>query len=552
MHKVLAVAAAALLAGCAASPPPSSSTRDLAALDAVTSSIIGHPITTTSNDARMHFLAAQREQDLGRNFEALDHYQRAVRADSTFAFAYLGVANVSNSLADFKTNLARAEKLASGASEAERLQIQIARQGFENDVSGQLALAQELVTKFPDSPRAYLVLAGVQAGLNRTAEARESYGRAIALAPNLLSAHTQVGITYLFAIAQNNGTVDWLVHKAVWLVRGRIAAIPWVMFTVAAVLTAVGAVSPTAVAIIAPIALRFSQRYKISPLLMGLVVIHGAQAGGFSPISIYGGITNQVVERAGLPRNDLALFLASFFFNLGVAVLIFFLFRGHRTGRFSEREDRKELSDGEPESVQIGLNKHRVLTLVGLLSLGVGSLALELNIGLLAISVAVLLALLAPHDQKRAIEQVSWPTVLLITGVITYIAVLQKIGAVDLVGNSVSRIGAPLLAALLLCYIGGIVSAFASSIAVLGTTIPLAVPFLLQGHVHAVGVVAAIAVSTTIVDVSPFSTNGALVVANSQGVDKDHFYRQMLIYSAVVVAIGPFLTWLVLVLPRWL
>ena len=363
---------------------------------------------------------------------------------------------------------------------------------------------------------------------------------------------TLVGITYLFAIAQNNGTVDWLVHKAVWLVRGRIAAIPWVMFTVAAVLTAVGAVSPAAVAIIAPIALRFSQRYKISPLLMGLVVIHGAQAGGFSPISIYGGITNQVVERAGLPRNDLALFLASFFFNLGVAVLIFFLFRGHRTGRLSEREDRKELSDGEPESVQIGLNKHRVLTLVGLLSLGVGSLALELNIGLLAISVAVLLALLAPHDQKRAIEQVSWPTVLLITGVITYIAVLQKIGAVDLVGNSVSRIGAPLLAALLLCYIGGIVSAFASSIAVLGTTIPLAVPFLLQGHVHAVGVVAAIAVSTTIVDVSPFSTNGALVVANSQGVDKDHFYHQMLIYSAVVVAIGPFLTWLVLVLPRWL
>lgn len=198
MHKVFAIASAALLAGCAASPPPSSTTRDLAALDAVTSSIIGHPITTTSDDARMHFLAAQREQDLGRNFEALDHYSRAVRADSTFAFGYLGVANVSQSLAEFKANLARAERLASGVSEAERIQIQIARRGFENDVSGQLALAQELVSKFPDSPRAYLVLAGVQAGLNRTGEARESYGRALALAPNLLAAHTAVGITYLF------------------------------------------------------------------------------------------------------------------------------------------------------------------------------------------------------------------------------------------------------------------------------------------------------------------------------------------------------------------
>src|SRR5919109_5622393 len=39
-----------------------------------------------------------------------------------------------------------------------------------------------------------------------------------------------VGITYLFAIAQNNGTIDWLVQLAVRAVRGRLAAIPWVMF----------------------------------------------------------------------------------------------------------------------------------------------------------------------------------------------------------------------------------------------------------------------------------------------------------------------------------
>ena len=146
----------------------------------------------------MHFLAGQREQDLGRNFDALDHYQRAVAADSTFAFGYLSVANSSNSLADFKKNLDRAEQLASGASEAEQLQIRIARRGVENDVNGQLALAQELVTKFPDSPRGYLVLAGVQAGLNGTADARTSYGKAVGLAPRMLAAHIQIGITYLF------------------------------------------------------------------------------------------------------------------------------------------------------------------------------------------------------------------------------------------------------------------------------------------------------------------------------------------------------------------
>ena len=362
---------------------------------------------------------------------------------------------------------------------------------------------------------------------------------------------TLVGITYLFAIAQNNGTVDWLVHKFVWLVRGQIAAMPWVMFAVAGVLTAVGAVSPAAVAIIAPIGLRFAQRYKISPLLMGLMVIHGAQAGGFSPISIYGGITNQVVQRAGLPEHELMLFLASLFINFAIAVVIFLYFGGHRVSRHSEQRDSSE-NETQSETTTHRLNAHRILTLIGLIALAIGALAFELNVGLVAITVAVLLALLSPNRQKKAIEQVSWSTVLLITGVITYIAVLQKIGAVDMVGNSVSRVGAPLLGALLLCYIGGVVSAFASSIAVLGATIPLAVPFLLQGHVQSGGVVAAIAVSSTIVDVSPFSTNGALVVANSQGVDREHFYRQMLVYSAIVVAVGPLITWLVLIVPGWL
>src|SRR5919201_1602517 len=82
-----------------------------------------------------------------------------------------------------------------------------------------------------------------------------------------------VGVTYLFAIAKRNGTVDWLVATAVRAVGGRIALIPWVMFAVCAAITAAGAVSPAAVAIIAPVGLGFAARYRISPLLMGVMVV---------------------------------------------------------------------------------------------------------------------------------------------------------------------------------------------------------------------------------------------------------------------------------------
>ena len=128
--------------------------------------------------------------------------------------------------------------------------------------------------------------------------------------------------------------------------------------------------------------------------------------------------------------------------------------------------------------------------------------------------------------------QVAWPEIMLIVGVSTYVVVLEKMGTISFVGNSVAGLASPLLAALLLCLIGAVVSAFASSTAVLGSLIPLAVPFLQAGTgVSAIGFIAAMAVASTIVDVSPFSTNGALVLANAQGVDRDAFFRKLMIYG---------------------
>jgi len=418
---------------------------------------------------------------------------------------------------------------------------------------------------------------------------------------------TLIGVTYLFAIAQNNGTVDWLVDVAVRAVRGRIVAIPWIMFAAAGMLTAFGAVSPAAVAIIAPVALGFAYRYGINPLLMGVLVVHGAQAGGFSPISIYGSITNGIVERSGLPGSPLALFLSSLFINLGVALIAFVLFGGlpllrrrasdvgpgagdapeddprggelarvggsptamtgsaavgsgdgaGRGGRGSAPSATLPTApateaDRAEEREDVRATPYRVLTLVGLLGLGISTLFFELDVGLVALTVAVALALVSPQSQRSAVSQISWPVVLLIAGVLTYVAVLEEIGTIEYVSNNVASLGSALLVALLLCYVGGVVSAFASSTALLGAIIPLAVPFLQAGEASAIGVIAALAVSSTVVDVSPFSTNGALVLANAEEEGRDQFYKRLLAFGAVVVAVAPLVTWLVLVVPGWL
>ena len=396
---------------------------------------------------------------------------------------------------------------------------------------------------------------------------------------------TLVGVTYLFAIAQNNGTIDLLVQGAVKLVRNRVALIPWVMFLITAVITAVGALGPAAVAIMAPIALGFAARHKISPLLMGMMVVHGAQAGGFSPIAVYGVIVNDIVGGSGFESSPLALFLSSFIFNSLIAVILFMVLGGRtllssRVSEFIEEaaEARLNASPGarrvdvaykgtgsgtygprDPAGDGVAASRHRedripqVATILGLIALAVIALGFSVDVGFVAITVAVILALISPKAQSGAVNKIAWSTVLLICGMLTFVGVLQAAGTVEYVSNGVASLGMPLLAALLICYIGAVVSAFASSTAILAALIPLAIPFLETGAVGAVGVVAALAVSSTIVDVSPFSTNGALVLANApEGTDKDRFYKQILGYGAIVVVAGPVIAWLVLVVPGWL
>jgi hypothetical protein len=97
-----------------------------------------------------------------------------------------------------------------------------------------------------------------------------------------------------------------------------------------------------------------------------------------------------------------------------------------------------------------------------------------------------------------------------------------------------------------------VVSAFASSTALLPVIIPISIPLIADGGVSAGLFVAALAVSSTIVDVSPFSTNGALMHANRPDtIEEQVYYKQILTYSVIVVLVGPLLVWAALVLPGW-
>jgi di/tricarboxylate transporter len=353
---------------------------------------------------------------------------------------------------------------------------------------------------------------------------------------------TIIGVTYFFSMAQRNGTIDIIVQNCVRLVRGKTLLLPWVFFLLAASLTALGTFSPAAVALLAPAAIGLAYESRIHPVLMGAFIINGAHAGGFSPLSVAGVLVHDIAVKNGFPISQGALFGASFALNLILSVLTVVLFallgklRDGATGQHAELETRTTRPHGQ-----------QILTLGLIVAMLVCALGFHMPIGFVALSAGLLLALVNIKEHQTFIGGISWSTVLLVAGMITYVSLLQHVGVIDTLAEQALALGAPLLIALVLCYVIGVGSAFASSTALLTAFIPLAGPLLATSSLSASGTVAALAIAATVVDVSPFSTDGALVVANARENDRQRVYKQLMMYAGGVVLVAPALAWALLV-----
>lgn len=156
------------------------------------------PVTTSSEEALNHYQLGLHALDMGRPDDARGHLETAVAADPDFAIAYLYLANASNSLDAFRTNLDRASEKASLVSEGERLLIEIERAQFEDDLGAARQAADRLVEIQPSSPRAWMALASVQGDLGDESAARASLEKAIEVAPDFLPPHVMLGNSYMF------------------------------------------------------------------------------------------------------------------------------------------------------------------------------------------------------------------------------------------------------------------------------------------------------------------------------------------------------------------
>ena len=207
---LLAVAVMSLAAGCSQPAGDAETETEVAAV-----LIEEIPVTTSSDAARRLYDEGQYLLDVGRGVQAREKFRAAVAEDPGFVRAHFNQSNSALSFQEFQRCLDAASAHLDSVSEGERAMVEINRTFLTNDPARGVELAKELVASHPNSPRAHLLLAGMQVAQNAHTGARASFEAALQLDPGNAGALFGIANSYLFGEPKDFGKAEEWARKAI-------------------------------------------------------------------------------------------------------------------------------------------------------------------------------------------------------------------------------------------------------------------------------------------------------------------------------------------------
>jgi di/tricarboxylate transporter len=349
---------------------------------------------------------------------------------------------------------------------------------------------------------------------------------------------TLVGVMLFFAMAQGNGALDQVVQVAVRACRGSAGLIPILFFGIALAVASIGAGNIAAAALVAPLAMTVADRARIPPFLMTLMVAHGAIAGALSPIAPTGIIASRIMTGMGMSGLERQSYLSNLVANAMAAGAGYLLFGGWRLFLPSHRGVTTEVSISTPATP---LTLSHKITLAAILVLVVGAVGFGLHIGMCAVALAVVLALLRVGDEKSAIHAIPWSVILMVCGVTVLTSILERTGGIDLFTSLVARVATERTAPGLMALVTGLVSVYSSTSGVVLPAFLPSVPGLVEklGGGEPVAIASSILIGGHLVDVSPLSTIGALCIASAPAsADRRLLFNQVLVWGLSMSVVG--------------
>lgn len=357
---------------------------------------------------------------------------------------------------------------------------------------------------------------------------------------------TLTGVMLLFGAAEANGTLARLTGKALRLVRGDARALPIAFFILASTVASIGPGAISSVALLAPLAMPIALRAGVPTFLMALAVANGANAGNLSPISSVGIIANAKMAEAGLGGHEFKVWFANFASHLLVTAIVYVAVRGYRRG--------PTLTVAEPPD-PAPLTRVHWLTVVTVVGWVIGVVGLKLPVGLTGFVAVAILVLTRAADDQEAIRRMPWGVIVMVTGMSMLVGVLERTGGLDLFTALLAKLASAKTLNGVIAFVTGVISSYSSTSGVVLPTFLPTVPGLVAqlGGGDPLAAALSINVGSSLVDVSPLSTLGALCVAAVADPDQSRLlFRRMLIWGLSMAVVGAALSQLLAgVVARW-
>ncbi|HEY7568498.1 MAG TPA: SLC13 family permease [Gemmatimonadaceae bacterium] len=348
---------------------------------------------------------------------------------------------------------------------------------------------------------------------------------------------TLAGVTLLFSLAEANGTLAALAHRAVRRTGGNRYLLPLVFFLIAAVIASAGPGAIAATALVVPMAMVIGQRAGLSPFLIALMVAMGANSGNLSPVSAVGVVANTKMAEAGVGGHEMKVWLWSLFAHVLVAAVayMFFATRMRAADGMTAPAAASDLPTDAP------LTTPQRLTSAVLLGWIVAVVGFKLNIGLGAFAAASLIIVLRLADERAAFKLMPIGVILMVCGVSVLIALLEKTGGMDLFTSMLARLASPKTVNGVIAFVTGLISTYSSTS---GVVLPAFLPTVSDlvtkvGGGDPLAVALSINVGSSLVDVSPLSTLGALCVAAvTDNAIARYLFKQLMIWGFSMAVVG--------------
>ena len=352
---------------------------------------------------------------------------------------------------------------------------------------------------------------------------------------------TLVGVTFMFGMASQNGTLELFSKKVVALVGKHTVLIPILMFVLSAFISSIGPGHIAAGILMTTFAMYLAFEMDINPMATSLYAKLGANAGCASTLSITGILAAQISNPLGYSGFGLHLFLSTLLSGFVFTLVVYILYKG-----YAVKADNPLKWSEIPK-----FNREQRITIVVIMIVVICCIGFKLDTGLFAFLAASVLILTGCADEKKAIKGIPWGTLVFICGVGALVNVINKLGGIKLVSDYLSTLMTKDTAVPIMSATSGILSWVSSTTGVvMPALLPIADNVARTFGVSYVELMSGIIATSFAAAISPLSTGGAIIMSSYSASkettteEMNNMFKTLFLLSVANVLINVLMSWL--------